>query len=314
MPLQAASSSISVIAMMHSSQLKQFATLFSEGVESGEQAPQRDWQTHRQAAITEDFLLDLLRTGIDTVHLVGTGRLQAFRTAFKPAIASGQETAVPDPRFDEPDANGLVARAFDLNPGTLVDGYGRGLSLRWIAGRAVWWSPRYSFAGSPAELFEPAGCTGLISERKLRISLDRNFASVAGKCARRAVLRGAPLQPGRDGLEALARLHDAGFAHSLEIHDEADRLVGGCYGIASGKAFVTQACFGGSAAIADLAIIMLNRHLAYWDFAYHVLGPDVHAANAGMPRKERNEVRAILSGCLAGDKRGRWLAIPDLVA
>jgi leucyl/phenylalanyl-tRNA--protein transferase len=43
-------------------------------------------------------------------------------------------------------------------------------------------------------------------------------------------------------IEAYTRLHEEGFAHSVEVHKEG-KLVGGLYGIAFGKAFFGESMF-----------------------------------------------------------------------
>lgn len=112
----------------------------------------------------------------------------------------------------------------------------------------------------------------------------------------------------------LAQLHDAGFGHSVEIWDENNKLVGGCHGIATGRVFVTQSRFGLSKDASDLALVMLNRHLAYWDYAYHDLCADWGGLDFAFPVLSRDQSQACLNGYLAGDRRGRWLVQPSLTS
>ena len=58
-------------------------------------------------------------------------------------------------------------------------------------------------------------------------------------------------------IEAYARMHRAGHAHSIECLD-GDKLVGGLYGIAIGKVFFGESMFSG----ADNASKLCLKHLA----------------------------------------------------
>ncbi|MEM7072566.1 MAG: leucyl/phenylalanyl-tRNA--protein transferase [Pseudomonadota bacterium] len=74
-----------------------------------------------------------------------------------------------------------------------------------------------------------------------RVSIDDDFASVIAGCA-------APRQAGDTGwinqpiLECFCKLHDMGYAHSIEVwYDNA--LAGGLYGLALGGAFFAESMF-----------------------------------------------------------------------
>lgn len=75
----------------------------------------------------------------------------------------------------------------------------------------------------------------------LTITTDRCFAEVVHACAKpRGDDNGVWINPEIE--RAYTKLHDAGFAHSLEAWRD-DRLVGGLYGVSIGTAFFGESMF-----------------------------------------------------------------------
>jgi len=52
-----------------------------------------------------------------------------------------------------------------------------------------------------------------------------------------------------------------GFAHSIEVWDENDTLVGGLYGVSIGEAFFGESMFSRSSNASKAALIVLARYL-----------------------------------------------------
>jgi leucyl/phenylalanyl-tRNA--protein transferase len=78
------------------------------------------------------------------------------------------------------------------------------------------------------------------SARKFTLSYDLDFAGVIDACA-------DPARPGAwidtDIRTAFVRLHELGWAHSVETRDEDGNLVGGLYGIQIGRLFAGESMF-----------------------------------------------------------------------
>jgi len=145
------------------------------------------------------------------------------------------------PSVDQADEAGVVAVGGDLEPGTLLTAYRCGLFPMPFGrrGDVGWWSP------------DPRGVLplqGLRVSRSLRrsyrrfeIRIDAAFEQVIDACA----------DPGRpDGWitaemrSAYVRLHEMGWAHSVEAWDPADgTLAGGLYGLAIGGLFAGESMF-----------------------------------------------------------------------
>jgi len=291
-------------SMLRNYRLAQFGSLFSEGVEVDIEPTYQESLRLRARILQQDAMLGLARCARDALFLVHPHRLPKLPAMMR-AMRGAPAGAI---RFPE---DAMIAANDDVSLAALLDGYGRGQWLRWICGRASWWAPALRLAGDPAAAVEPERARALLSGG-LRITFDRNFDATAARAATHAILRAHPFQPGTRGLTALSAAFDAGYGHSVEIWDQKDRLVGGCHGVALGRAFFTQARFGRTAEIADLALIALNRYLASRGYAHHDMGVDPAARRFGFAGLEREDAQRRIAGCLSGGRRGRWLADPAL--
>ena len=66
-------------------------------------------------------------------------------------------------------------------------------------------------------------------------------------------------------LEAYTRLHELGYAHSVETWQEG-QLVGGLYGVALGGAFFAESMFTRVSDASKVALVSLVRQLQTWGF------------------------------------------------
>jgi leucyl/phenylalanyl-tRNA--protein transferase len=153
---------------------------------------------------------------------------------------------------------GVVGIGADLEPGTLLAAYRRGLFPMPISGspQLAWWSP------------DPRGVIpldGLRVSRSLRqscgryeIRVDTAFDEVIRACA----------DPERDGgwitpdvVGAYTRLHDLGWVHSIEAWDEEGELAGGLYGVAVGGLFAGESMFHRGRDASKVALVGLVERL-----------------------------------------------------
>ncbi len=97
----------------------------------------------------------------------------------------------------------------------------------------------------------------LINKNKYQVSVDRAFKDVIHKCGElRIDMQGAWLGP--DMEEAYIRLHDQGFARSVEVW-EGEELVGGLYGVCIGRCFFGESMFSLVPSGSKLALIYLAK-------------------------------------------------------
>jgi leucyl/phenylalanyl-tRNA--protein transferase len=147
------------------------------------------------------------------------------------------------PPVDTADENGVVGIGADLEPATLLQAYRHGLFPMPLhnGGPLAWWSP------------DPRGVLpldGLRVTRSLRQSMkhyevrvDTAFEAVIDAC-RDPSREGAWITP--EIKDAYLRMHELGFAHSVESWTVADgppRLAGGLYGLAIGGLFAGESMY-----------------------------------------------------------------------
>jgi leucyl/phenylalanyl-tRNA--protein transferase len=147
----------------------------------------------------------------------------------------------PNPRF-APD-EGLVAYGGDLSSARLLSAYEKGI-FPWYSHDEpiLWWSPNPRLLLFPHKFKLRKSFRRVLRSGKFTVSFDAAFKEVIGLCA--TVPRKA--QGGTwitfEIEEAYSRLHEEGFAHSVEVYHEG-KLVGGLYGVSLGKAFFGESMF-----------------------------------------------------------------------
>lgn len=118
----------------------------------------------------------------------------------------------------------------------------------------AWWSPLRR-AVLPLD--------GLAITRSMRrsthrydIRVDTSFEAVMHGC-------GAPHRPGawinQEFIDAYVRLHQLGWAHSVEAFNEYDQLVGGLYGVRIGNFFAGESMFHLARDASKVALITLVK-------------------------------------------------------
>ncbi len=133
----------------------------------------------------------------------------------------------------------MVAIGADLEPGTLLAAYRRGMFPMHLpdGGPLAWWSPVHRGI-LPVEAFRVSRSLRR-SIRRFEWSVDEAFDDVVAACADPDRAHGWITAEIAD---AYGELHRLGHAHSIEIW-EAGRLVGGLYGVNLGGLFAGESMF-----------------------------------------------------------------------
>lgn len=154
------------------------------------------------------------------------------------------------------DDNDIVAVGADLEPGTLLAAYRAGLfPMPFDRRRIAWFSP------DPRGVLPLDGLhvsrTLQRSMRRFEVGMDTAFTDVMQACA-------DPNRPGgwinRAFIDAYTRLHELGWAHSVEVFDEEGALVGGLYGVRIGRFFAGESMFHRATDASKVALV----HLVDW--------------------------------------------------
>jgi len=163
-----------------------------------------------------------------------------------------------------PDEEDLVVVGADLKPETLIDSYSHGIfpmhfdtkinnKKQKVLG---WWSP------------DPRGILPIDSIRishslkksmkKFRVTFDQDFISVMHAC-------GDDKRPkgwiNSEIKKAYLDLHKLGFAHSVEVWNQNDELVGGLYGVEVNGLFAGESMFHKQTDASKTAMVYLVEKL-----------------------------------------------------
>ncbi|MBW3662993.1 MAG: leucyl/phenylalanyl-tRNA--protein transferase [Actinobacteria bacterium] len=146
---------------------------------------------------------------------------------------------LPDP--DDADEDGVVGVGADLAPSTLVDAYRNGI-FPWPHPDVSlpWFSPDPRGVLPADRVHVPRSLRQTLRRSGWETTVDVAFGAVIGACADRDRSEGTWITG--EMIRCYTRLHDLGWAHSLEVW-EADRLVGGLYGVQVGGVFTGESMF-----------------------------------------------------------------------
>lgn len=161
---------------------------------------------------------------------------------------------------------GLLAVGGGLQPERILDAYRRGI-FPWgtVDGRPLWYSPDPRMALFPDEFRLTRSLRKTVRSGKFEVRFDHDFAGVMTACA-------ATPRAGQDGtwitaemLAAYVRLHELGWAHSVESYENGT-LVGGLYGLAIGRMFYGESMFSHRTDASKVAFAHLVAFLLENDF------------------------------------------------
>jgi len=197
----------------------------------------------------------------------------------------------------------VVGIGADLEPGTLLAAYRAGIfpMPHSRSGIMAWWSP------DPRGIIPLDGLHVSRSLRKSRprfeIRVDTAFAEVIDACGDRRRPHGWITRAVRD---AYVRLHELGWAHSIEAWTSASdmpaQLAGGLYGVAIGGLFAGESMFHWRTDASKVALVALvDRLRAGGGQLLDVQWATPHLVSLGaveIPRSEYLErAHAAVAGC-----------------
>lgn len=168
-----------------------------------------------------------------------------------------EEIGFPDPRLGE--ESGLFAVGGDLSTERLLLAYSYGI-FPWFSfrhGQIQWFCPMQRFVIFPDEIHVSHSMRTLLRKKKYQMSINKDFHQVIRNCS---TVNGRVNEEyawlGDDIINAYTRLHDMGYAASVEVWEE-ERLVGGLYGVTIGKAFIGESMFSLVPSGSKMALICL---------------------------------------------------------
>jgi leucyl/phenylalanyl-tRNA--protein transferase len=222
-------------------------------------------------------------------------------------------TDFPDVALALHEPDGLLAVGGDLSVERLRAAYQRGI-FPWYSGDQpiLWWSPDPRSVLFPDKLHISRSLRKTLRKQQYKITFDTAFADVLRACS----------QPREDDLgtwitdemqQAYIRLHQAGYAHSVECWLNG-KLAGGLYGVSLGNVFFGESMFSHVTDASKIAFVFLVRQLQRWQFG--VIDCQIqssHLDQFGAELIPRSEFITLLNQfCNQTGRSGLWTMDVDL--
>jgi len=174
------------------------------------------------------------------------------------------EVIFPNP--NDADESGLLGVGGDLRPERLLLGYANGIFPWYSEGQPIlWFSPDPRCVLDPSDLYIGRSLRKTLKKSQFRVTLDTAFDAVIANC------KNTP-RPGQQGTwitkemqAAYCRLHELGYAHSVEVWADGI-MVGGLYGVALGGLFAGESMFSHASDASKTGLIWLVQQLDRWGF------------------------------------------------
>ena len=131
----------------------------------------------------------------------------------------------------------------DLRPDRILEAYSHGIFPWYTPGEPImWWSPDPRMVLPPEEIKIARSMKPIFNQRRFHFTADTEFEKVLRHCMSipRKGQKGTWIS--EELIESYQQLHEAGYAHSVEVWHGKD-LVGGLFGMAIGKIFCGDSMF-----------------------------------------------------------------------
>ncbi|MBT8240709.1 MAG: leucyl/phenylalanyl-tRNA--protein transferase [Acidimicrobiales bacterium] len=206
------------------------------------------------------------------------------------------------------DENGIVGVGADLSPATMLAAYSDGIFPMPLHedGDVAWWSPDPR-AIMPIEGLHVSRSLRR-SMRRFTVTVDTEFEAVVDACADPGRPQGWIDQQMKD---AYRRLHEAGFAHSIEVRSAAGELIGGLFGVGFDRFFAGESMFhhetdASKGALVATCDYLRNARVVLFDVQW--LTP--HLESMGAIEVPRTEYLRRLAEAVSTDPSGNRPEVP----
>ncbi len=223
-----------------------------------------------------------------------------------PVYSLPKEPIFPNP--EEARRDGLLAVGGDLSEERLLNAYCMGIFPWYGEGEPIlWWSPDPRLILIPSEIRISKSLRKTLRQKRFTITFDKVFREVMVQCAIVRTSEGEDTWILPEMVDAYTRLHELGFAHSVEAWADGE-LAGGMYGVSLGGCFFGESMFfrkdnASKAALAALAEFMVEHNFVFLDCQVTTN----HMLSLGAKEASRSEFLGMLSNSL--DKptlKGSW--------
>ncbi|MXY14607.1 MAG: leucyl/phenylalanyl-tRNA--protein transferase [Proteobacteria bacterium] len=177
---------------------------------------------------------------------------------------SNSNASFPDVEKALQNPDGLLAAGGDLSVTRLLNAYRKGIFPWYEDGQPIlWWSPNPRGVLYTRKFRISSSLRKTLRKHEWTVTFDGDFKKTVTACAApRSYARGTWIT--NEMTEAYTALHQLGRAHSVELWDCQERLVGGVYGVMIGKMFFGESMFSFQTNASKVALTYIVSHLYSW--------------------------------------------------
>lgn len=160
------------------------------------------------------------------------------------------------------DDDQLVAVGGILNNKILIDAYTKGL-FPWFNSDEqpiCWYSLNPRLLLNLSDVYISSSMKKMLKQNRYKVVLDRDFRSMITLCSsvKREDQNGTWIT--KRMIDAYVDLHNDGYAHSVEVYNANDKLVGGFYGVSIGSMFCGESMVSLEPNISKYALIHFSSY------------------------------------------------------
>jgi len=176
-----------------------------------------------------------------------------------PVFLLSDKTTFPPPHLAPKE--GLLAVGGDLSQKRLLLAYRMGIFPWFSEGEPIlWWSPDPRLVLYPDEFRISKTLNKIIKKDMFHVTMDTAFDRVINACAQIRIEKNEGTWILQEMVEAYCRLHESGYAHSVEAWHQGE-LAGGLYGVSLGRCFFGESMFTRINNASNVAFAKLIKHL-----------------------------------------------------
>lgn len=168
------------------------------------------------------------------------------------------------PHVSQASQDGLLAVGGDLSVERLLLAYKQGIFPWYSEGEPIlWWSPNPRFVLFPEKLKISKSMKQLLRNSIFKVTVNKAFREVIRACSLIKRRGQDDTWITNDMIEAYVKLHDLGYAKSVEVWKEND-LVGGFYGVdLNNGVFCGESMFSKESNASKMAFITFIQNTNY---------------------------------------------------
>ena len=162
--------------------------------------------------------------------------------------------------------NGLLAMGGDLSTERLINAYKSGI-FPWFDPEEpiYWWSPDPRAVIYPHKINIRRSLRKNMRNKGYKITIDHCFKEVVRACAApRSYTNSTWIT--EEMFEAYVELHKLNIAHSVEVWNQDEKLVGGLYGVDTGSVFSGESMFSTERDTSKMAFVALANITQQWGY------------------------------------------------